>query len=173
MNIILLTHQRELGRETNTGRLVSAVMLEQVNVVIWDRVKPNRYFLDLIASKKVGLLFPKQEHSGLNDIETPQQCFVDIDSNNAHQLADFSHVIIIDSTWQEARKIYNRSEYLHQLTKITLVNEQASTFSLRRNQIDGGLCTAECACLLLFYSGQYKEASELREKLANFNPKGG
>lgn len=172
MNIILLTHQRELNRETNTGKLVSEVIPDKVNVVVWDRVKPDDGLLDKIAHQQVGLLFPKQEHSGLNDIQAPQQCFVDIDSDNAHQLAEFSHVIIIDSTWQEARKMYNRSEYLHKLTKITLVNELPSIFSLRRNQIEGGLCTAECACLLLSYCGLSTEADVLREKLINFNPKG-
>ncbi|WP_434926678.1 tRNA-uridine aminocarboxypropyltransferase [Shewanella sp. HL-SH2] len=173
MNIILLTHQRELDRKTNTGKLVSEVMLGQVKVIVWDRVNPNPYLLDKLATKQVGLLFPKQEHSALNDIQAPQQRFIDIDNDNAHRLAEFSHVIIIDSTWQEARKIYNRSDYLHQLTKITLVNELPSIFSLRRNQIEGGLCTAECACLLLSYCGLSTEADVLREKLINFNPKPG
>ena len=172
MKIILLTHQRELDRKSNTGQLVLDVLGSAANLVIWDRVNPDRALLSLIEQTEVGLLFPHSETSEMGEASVPSRN-VCIDENNKASLAEYEYLIIIDATWQEARKIYNRSDYLHSLTKVSLSHSMKSRFQLRRNQIDGGLCTAECVGLLLTYSGQAQFAEQLRYKWESFNQIGG
>ena len=171
MKIILLTHQRELDRKSNTGQLVIDVLGFAASRIIWDRVNPDGALLSLIQQAKVGLLFPELEASEKGEGGQPRQ--VCIDENNKAALAEYEYLIIIDATWQEARKIFNRSAYLHLLTKVNLSHSMKSSFRLRRNQIDGGLCSAECVGLLLTYSGQAQFAEQLRYKWESFNQIGG
>ena len=170
MKIILLTHQRELDRKSNTGQLVIDVLGFAASRIIWDRVNPDGALLSLIQQAKVGLLFPELEASEKGEGGQPRQ--VCIGENNKAALAEFEHLVIIDATWQEARKIYNRSAYLHSLTKVNLSHSIKSSFRLRRNQIDGGLCTAECVGLLLAYAGQAALADELMTQWGIFNLEG-
>jgi DTW domain-containing protein YfiP len=80
----------------------------------------------------------------------------------------FKHYILIDSTWQEARKIYNRSHYLHSLPCVHLPVEQASRYSLRRNQQANGLCTAETAMALLARDGDKASLARLDQRFNVF-----
>ena len=167
MKIILLTHQRELDRKSNTGQLVLDVLGLAARRVIWDRVNPDETLLSLIEQTKVGLLFPESQNDEKGEGDQPRR--ICIDQNNKAALAEFEWLIIIDATWQEARKIYNRSIYLHPLTKVSLSHSMKSSFRLRRNQIDGGLCTAECVGLLLSYSDQMQLTNKLMRKWQCFN----
>ena len=130
MNIILLTHSREVSKTTNTGRLVKQI-LPHSQVIIWQRTLPDKNLLQLIASGKTALVYPSD------------------DAMASAALSDFENFILIDSTWQEARKIFNRSPYLQALPRVKIVSSSPSKFNLRRNQVAGGLCTAECAIELL------------------------
>ncbi|RLV60234.1 DTW domain-containing protein [Parashewanella curva] len=58
MNIILLTHQRELSKKTNTGVLVTDVLEESAKVIIWERTNPSPDILTAIEKGKVALLYP-------------------------------------------------------------------------------------------------------------------
>jgi len=133
MSFILLTHSRETTKESNTGQLVAQVMPD-TQVVIWQRTQPDKSLLQLIEQGNIALLYP-----GSDDAD---------DKSTQVQLTDFEHFILIDSTWQEARKIFNRSSYLHNLPRIEL-SAKNSRYTLRRNQLEGGLCTAECVIELL------------------------
>ena len=144
MQLILLTHSREIQKVSNTGQLISRVMPD-VKIVIWQRTEPDQALLKLISEGETALVF-QQENA--------------IHSDNVSQFKNF---ILIDSTWQEARKIYNRSPYLHDLPCIQLSIGKQSRYNLRRNQLDGGLCTAECAIELFDIAG-LNEQSELLEK---------
>jgi len=85
MNIILLTHQKELNKKTNTGSLVVDVMGEKARVVVWDRVNPNAELLRSIDEGSVALLYPSADSQFIN------------------QGPDYENYIIIDGTWQQAR----------------------------------------------------------------------
>ena len=76
--------------------------------------------------------------------------------------------MLIDATWQEARKMYNQSPYLKALPKVSLVDAPKSIYPLRRNQIEGGLCTAECVIHLLTESENVIEAQQLSQLLMTF-----
>ena len=80
----------------------------------------------------------------------------------------YPYCIIIDATWQEARKIYNRSAYLKHLPRLTVLPSSPSRYTLRRNQTEGGLSTAECVAALLDSCGQSEAANSLLESLNAF-----
>ena len=149
MQLILLTHSRETKKASNTGQLISRVMPE-VRIIIWQRTEPDQALLKLIVQGETALVF-QQENS--------------IHSDN---ISAYKHFILIDSTWQEARKIYNRSPYLHDLPCIQLSTDKQSRYNLRRNQLDGGLCTAECAIELFGIAGLNKQAELLEKEFSTF-----
>jgi DTW domain-containing protein YfiP len=131
MNIFLLTHQRELNKKTNTGSLVVDVLGEKAHLVVWDRVIPDPVLLKNISEGSIALLYPS------------------IASQSVSEVPDYQNYIIIDGTWQEAQKIYNRSPYLKGSPTIEILTNKPSAYNLRRNQREGCLCTAECAIEIL------------------------
>lgn len=149
MQIILLTHSREVSKKTNTGQLVQRV-IPHTQTIIWQRTQPDKSLLQLIESGNTALVYPSED----NNTSTPHY--------------DFENFILIDSTWQEARKIYNRSPYLQNLPSLELLPTSQSKYNLRRNQLEGGLCTAECAIELLLVKGKTRLANELDISFNNF-----
>ena len=153
MAFILLTHQRELGKASNSGQLIEHCLLNTQRI-IWHRTEPDPVLLQLIA-----------RHQPTNQLALVYPC--DKNPPAADQQA-FKHYILIDSTWQEARKIYNRSPYLHSLPCVQLPVEQASRYSLRRNQKVNGLCTAETAMALLARDGNQASLARLDKHFTAF-----
>lgn len=149
MQIILLTHSREVSKKTNTGQLVQR-FIPHTQTIIWQRTQPDKKLLQLIKTGKTALVYPSDE------------------DDYAATHYDFENYILIDSTWQEARKIYNRSPYLQNLPRIQLTVHNQSKYTLRRNQLEGGLCTAECAIEILLTKGKIKLANELQNSFNNF-----
>ncbi|MCP8899696.1 tRNA-uridine aminocarboxypropyltransferase [Gilvimarinus xylanilyticus] len=138
MFITLLTHSEELKKNTNTGRLV-AEYASTFDVdcarVIWQRKVPDPQLLERLRNKTSALLYPAKNAKELNAAFSPE------------------HWVLIDSTWQQARKIYNHSPYLHPLPHINLSSNEGSVFSLRRNQVPGGLCTSESVAAIAATNG--------------------
>lgn len=147
MNFILLTHSRELNKLSNTGRLVLDALGARTRRVIWQRKSPDECLLQLIEKGDVLLLYPEVIESGSHVHSTLGVC---------------SSCIIIDGTWQEARKIYNRSTYLHQLPRLSLKEGLRSNFCLRRNQKVDGLSTVETVIEILKLNSEELAASNLK-----------
>jgi DTW domain-containing protein YfiP len=143
MHIFLLTHQRERFKKTNTGSLVVDVLGEKAQVVAWDRVTPDPELLKSISEGSIALLYPSANSQFVSEV------------------SDYRNYIIIDGTWQEAQKIYNRSPYLKGLPAVKIPENKPSAYNLRRNQREGGLCTAECAIEILKARGFSMLANEL------------
>ena len=143
LNIFLLTHQRERSKKTNTGSLVVDVLGEKAHIVVWDRVKPDPELLKYIGEGSIALLYPSA------------------DSQFVSEVSDYQNYIIIDGTWQEAQKIYNRSPYLKDLPSIEIPVNKPSAYNLRRNQREGCLCTAECAIEILRIKGYSMLSNDL------------
>lgn len=144
MNIFLLTHQRECFKKTNTGSMVVDALEEKAQVVVWDRVTPDPELLRTIGEGSIALLYPSA------------------DSQLLSAESDYQSYIIIDGTWQEAQKIYNRSPYLQGLPALKIPANKASAYNLRRNQREGCLCTAECAIEILKARGFSMQANDLQ-----------
>jgi DTW domain-containing protein YfiP len=150
VKIFLLTHQRELDRKTNTGTIAVNNTDGMVERIIWERVNPNSDLVELFNNNKALLLYPT-------------------DDDTSADIEDFDNIVVIDSTWQEAQKIYNRSPYLKAAPKAVLSPEYQSAFQLRRNQREDGLCTIECVIELLRIKGRKQLADALAIKFNLFN----
>ncbi len=150
MNILLLTHSCELSKGTNTGVLVTEELEERARLVVWERTRPDPWLLEQIEQGEAALLFPGENSQPLATAKP------------------YQYYIVLDGTWQQARKIYNRSPYLHQLDKVAISASQPSRFRLRRNQVDGGLCTAESVIELLKGNNEQLSAERLQQRLAAF-----
>lgn len=161
MKIVLLTHERELEKKTNTGTLVREVLADDCELVIWRRKEANETLLKLLVSQRAALLFPAE---ALPDLEGEHSQFTPV-----QRIADYSHLVVLDATWQQAKKMYRQSPYLQHADKLTLDKAPKSTFVRRRNQREGGLCTAECVVELLKLEGQFAQANRLATQFEIFN----
>lgn len=156
MHFILLTHSRELSKNTATGPLVKQLMQDQCEIIEWSRTQPDPRLTDLLDSSKTLLIYPETDKS----IEPLQ---------GQDDISEFNTFIILDGTWQEARKIYNRSPYLYSLKHYSLDISIPSRYQLRRNQKSMGLCTAEVAIALLQQKGEAQQANQLESQFFAFN----
>ncbi len=152
MKIFLLTHQRELERTTNTGSLAIEHAGSVVERIVWQRDHPNADLINFINNNEV-LLLHQQEN------------------NEPAKIPDYDSFIILDGTWQESRKIYNKSDYLKKATSAALNLNTQSEYKLRRNQVSNGLCTIECVIELLRLKGKDELASKLYWEFSLFNAK--
>jgi DTW domain-containing protein YfiP len=150
LKIYLLTHQRELNRKTNTGCLAIESTNGLVERIIWDRVNPNKKLVELIESNSAVLLYPHPD-------------------SEQSTVENFNNIIILDATWQEAQKMYNKSDYLKSVNTFAFSNPKPSSYQLRRNQPPMGLCTIECIIEVLKLKGDNRLAEQLIKEFASFN----
>lgn len=150
MKITLLTHSKEIGKRSNTGQLVLEIMGDAAEQVCWDRMTPPAGLLKEIEAEGVALVYP-----GSGD---------EINED----LSGINHFILIDGTWHEARKIYQRSPYLRKVRRISLKPTGKSLYNLRKNQKEACLCTAECVIEILQERGMAEYAERLRERFLAF-----
>ncbi|TLM79292.1 DTW domain-containing protein [Microbulbifer harenosus] len=162
VQIILLTHEREVMRPSNTGQLVLTAVSDvgvSAKRLIWRRAEPDKTLLSMLGGGSTGLVYPDTEVAGAAystlDIEACQR------------------FILLDATWQEARKMYNRSPYLHAVGRVSLNSARGSRYRLRRNQKKEGLCTAECVVEILRNKDRHELADRLEEQFVHFNENGG
>lgn len=160
MKITLLVHEKEQRRPDNSGQLIKNIDGVTCQAILWQRTQPNQALVTAIEQHQAVLLCP------LNHTESNQtQQKIDLQIND---ISHIKHFIILDGTWQEARKIYNKSPYLKQAKWHALTDIPVSQYNLRRNQIDNGLCTAECAIEIFKRTKQVFAAEQLTEKFNQF-----
>jgi DTW domain-containing protein YfiP len=151
MKFTLLTHAREFDKRSNTGRVVVEVLGRAAEQVRWDRVHPPVRLVEEIVAGGVALIYPGAADATGDDLTGIRQ------------------IILIDGTWQEARKIHQRSPYLHKLRRVCLKTAEKSVYRLRKNQKESGLCTAECVIEILRRTGDILPAERLQERFLTFN----
>lgn len=155
MNFILLTHENEFPKLTNTGKLVEQVLGGRRCLrICWKRKEPDNHLLDLIKAQEILLLFPQGE-----GYEVPWQ---------PTEVIKFQTILLLDGTWQQARKMYRQSPYLHEIPYARLTETQETRYDLRRNQVEGGLCTAETVVASLELVGDSLTAGCLSQALDAF-----
>ncbi|GAB1141773.1 DTW domain-containing protein [Shewanella algae] len=183
VKIILLTHERELNRASNTATLALNAYPTLCKRVLWARKAPDAWLMEHLSLGRTALLYPQTEESTSRTQaanESPNQSpaqgatLPQDATQEAAQKADLklgkplNSLVILDATWQEAGKMYRQSPYLQSLARVELQAEQDSAFRLRRNQRQGGLCTLECiAAVWQDLGGDYSIAA--RRLLSEFN----
>ena len=149
----LLTHFKELEKPSNTGRLVVEVLGSVAEQIRWDRVHPPAELVEEIEAGGVALVYPGGADEPAGD------------------LTGIGHFILIDGTWHESRRIHQRSPYLQKVRRICLKPAGRSSYNLRKNQKEGGLCTAECVMEILRNTGNSADADRLQERfMAHIKP---
>ena len=162
LTIWLVTHPRETLRLNNTGKIVvkglSDIQFTQstekvgVKRIIWDRVAPCSELLSHISQHPSLLVYPHLK----GDVTNGHAETFDSQRVFAEQSA-ILNVVILDGTWQETSKIYNKSAYLKVLNKLALEPKFSSRYQLRRNQKAFGLCTAEAVIEVLTLKGYLRK----------------
>ena len=144
-DLTILIHPREFERKTNTGKLIPWVM--DATMVQWERTTDYSAF----QQHQAALLFP------------------DTDTCNAENIQPDRlprHLVLLDGTWQEAKKMLNRSQNLNRLRRLSLPSNAPSTFCLRRNQ--QALCSFETFIKLVELSGDTDTAATLSQFFARY-----
>ncbi|MCE9787032.1 tRNA-uridine aminocarboxypropyltransferase [Shewanella chilikensis] len=188
MKIILLTHERELNRASNTATLALNAYPTLCKRVLWARKAPDAWLMEHLSLGRTALLYPQTEESTSEESisraqavnESPNLSQNQSPSSNPNQspvqgatwpqdvAQNLNSLVLLDATWQEAGKMYRQSPYLQSLARVELQAEQGSAFRLRRNQRQGGLCTLECiAAVWQNLGGDYSIAA--RRLLSEFN----
>lgn len=152
LQLSLLTHDNEWQRETNTGRWLTQ-SLDGCQAYSWSRVAANQALQARIAQPNTRsfLVYPTEESI---DLATALR------SLNQHESA---HFIVLDATWQEARKMERKSPWLAELPRVHLSINQPSAYRLRRNQHTGNLCTLEVGLELLRQVDAQPQADSLEQ----------
>ena len=169
MKIILLTHERELHRATNTGNLAIENTNNIVERIVWERVNPSKVITQLIENNEAALLYSKATPATDVTLTISSEVKFEKPVLPPLNIEAYENIIIIDGTWQEAKKIFNQSPYLKAAPHFTLKTATNSLYKLRANQLEGGLCTVECIIEVLKLKGKNKIAAELIEKFDQFN----
>jgi DTW domain-containing protein YfiP len=188
VKIILLTHERELNRASNTATLALNAYPTLCKRVLWARKAPDAWLMEHLSLGRTALLYPQTEENTSEESisraqaanESPNLSQNQSPSSNPNQspvqgatwpqdvAQNLNSLVILDATWQEAGKMYRQSPYLQSLARVELQAEQGSAFRLRRNQRQGGLCTLECiAAVWQNLGGDYSIAA--RRLLSEFN----
>jgi len=137
---VLLMHEDEVLKPTNTGRLL-AELFPSTAVFEWARLQPPEGLLRLLADpdRLCLLVFPAE--TALAPIEAKYQ---------AQQKSRRLTLILLDGTWKQARKMFNRTPWLAGLASISLPL-LSGHYALRKAAHEGCLSTAEAAAGLLDY----------------------
>jgi len=159
----LLTHEMELYKSTNTGRLIADCLPNTRNYK-WHRTEPDQNLLDYIANPNYQhwLVFPTDDPQHSNRIK----CF---ESKEAKATGKITSFILLDGTWQQAAKMFRKSPYLNHLPIISMDPEYRSQYTLRRKSQDHHLCTVEIASELLNIAGEVENSSILNDYFQVFS----
>ncbi len=162
LHLVILMHEREQSKLTNSGRLLEAA-LPNSQLRLWQRKQSGPSLLAL--AKQQGrtpvLLFPLQTASTQAANLAPATDVL------ARSLSDWLFVIL-DGTWQQAGKMLRSSPELQAIPRLQLEATADSCYRLRRNQQSGHVSTAETGVLLLQAVGLESSALALEVYFQQF-----
>lgn len=135
---LLLTHSSEAKKRNNSGFHAKKILGEQVSVQYWQRKQEHVvYQSEVLKDKSPVLLFPKAF--------TAETTFVS--ESYCEQWRD-QPVVVLDATWQQAKKMYRQSPWLQSLDVWSLPETLPEVlpgfrYQLRKGQAEGGCSTIE------------------------------
>ncbi|QYJ99773.1 tRNA-uridine aminocarboxypropyltransferase [Shewanella psychrotolerans] len=157
VSFLLIMYDDEVLKPSNSGRLI-ADLIPDTHAYIWSRNYANRKLLQLLSdpSYQPYLVFP-------GAYAAPDQQVVDAISQQSanEQQSKRPLFILLDGSWREAIKMFNKSPYLHHLPMLSFTPETAARYGLRKGSRDFQLGTAEVAALALGCAGEVNNAASL------------
>jgi DTW domain-containing protein YfiP len=155
--VCLIMADIEPIKPTNTGWLIADVVTDTF-AFGWARTEVDPALLALLADPQWQpyLVFP-------GEFVPAQRVVTQLPPANAVNDAAPKRAlfVLLDATWQEARKMFRKSPYLDHLPVLSIQPEQLSRYRLRRAQRAEHLCTAEVATLCLELAGETQAAQTL------------
>lgn len=127
--VVVLMHKNELGRSSNTGRLVLAV-LERAELSI--RGELGTPPVGPLPPRRL-VLFPKADARELRRDDA----------------VDDLHLVVPDGSWSQARRMLAREAWADGVEVVKLGPCVPSRYDLRRQTRDGALCTFEAVAAAL------------------------
>jgi DTW domain-containing protein len=162
--VCLIMAEHETLKPSNTGWLIADVVPDTM-AFGWARTTVDPALTKLLADPQWQpyVVFPGEFVAPERVITQlpPEHCRMDV--QNKRPL-----FILLDATWQEARKIFKKSPYLNHFPVLSLMPEQISRYRLRRAQKEDHLCTSEVAALCLNLAGDTLAAQTLEAYLDVF-----
>ena len=136
----LLMADIEPIKPSNTGWLIADVVADTF-AFGWARTEVDPALLALLRDPQWQpyVVFP-------NTFAEPSRVVSDVASTPPHRRPLF---ILLDGTWDEARKMFRKSPYLDRFPVLSLHPEQLSRYTLRRSQTEAHFCTAEVGAMCL------------------------
>ena len=158
-SVLLLMHDIEVLKPSNTGKLIADI-IPNTYAQIWQR---NHYPDDLRnlleqESYQPVLIFPKEY------VVDKQQILSGFSTEPSAKKYLF---ILIDGSWREAKKIYRKSEYLHNIPvlsidpQVLLNASYQSKYQIRKATKENQLATAEVAAQVFALAGEADNANIL------------
>jgi DTW domain-containing protein YfiP len=147
----LLMYDTEPLKPTNTGWLIADV-IKDTEAFGWSRVDVDAHLLALLSDPQWQpyIVFP-------GEFVAPERVVTEVQVEEGRRPL----FILLDATWNEARKMFRKSPYLDRLPVLSLAPEQMSRYRLRRSKRDDHFCTAEVAALCLELAGDNVAAGVL------------
>ncbi len=163
----LLMGDGEAYKPSNTGWLV-ADMVQDTFAFPWARTTVDPALLDLLADPQWQpyVVFPGEFSKGRSVVETvAEECRAGASGNTARRPL----FILLDGTWTQARKMFNKSPYLNAFPVLSLQPGDASRYALRRSNRTDHFCTSEVAAMCLALAGEMRAAQVLDAYLDVFS----
>jgi DTW domain-containing protein YfiP len=159
----LLMADIEPLKPTNTGWLIADVVPDTF-AFGWARTEVDPALLALLADPRWRpmVVFPGEYAAPDRVVETVEAAHARDDA------ATRPLFILLDATWNEARKMFRKSPYLERFPVLSLRPEQVSRYRLRRSRRDDHFCTSEVAALCLDLAGDTRASRTLDATLDVF-----
>lgn len=152
----LLMADIEPLKPSNTGWLIADVVTDTF-AFPWARTEVDPALLTLLADPQwqAYVVFP-------STFAEPARVVSDVASTPPDKRPLF---ILLDGTWDEARKMFRKSPYLQGLPVLSLHPDQLSRYQLRRAQSEAHFCTAEVGAMCLDLAHEHQAANALNAYL--------
>jgi DTW domain-containing protein len=142
----LLMHDAEPMKPSNTGWLIADVV-QNTFAFGWSRIEVDAGLEALLQDPQWQpyVVFPGEFVQPPERVihSLPQPTTLDAQQRKRPLF------ILLDATWNEARKMFRKSPYLEHLPVLSLQPEQISHYKLRRSNREDHFCTSEVAALCL------------------------
>lgn len=145
----LLMGDIEALKPSNTGWLI-ADLVPDTWAFAWSRTRVDDRLLALLDDPQWQpyVVFP-------GEFVTPPRVVTDqVDGDALAQAGRRPLFVLLDGTWTEARKMFNKSPYLARFPVLSLQPGRASGYRLRRSVREDHFCTAEVAAFCLALAGE-------------------
>ena len=158
--VCLLMADIEPLKPTNTGWLIADVVADTF-AFGWARTEVDPALLALLADPQWQpvVVFP-------GEYALPERVVHSVAAQGGSPRRPL--FILLDATWNEARKMFRKSPYLDRFPVLSLQPEQVSRYTLRRSQRGDHFCTSEVAALCMELAGETLAAQMLEAWLDVF-----